>query len=112
MALRGLLARWRTPPAAFEYPEWDREAPATRFTSRVAICLSPGEAYMRRAEYGDTGVASEALTEMLGAGVLEEQPGLGRGRALDGGIGRGASGWAAVVEWAMVMGAGGVIGGA
>ena len=100
------------PPAPDHYPQWDREGRGSRFTSRVALAVSAGENYMLRAERGEAGVAHDAVTTVLGGDALDERPGLGRGEALDGSVGRGASGWAAVLEWGLQVTIGGVIGNA
>ena len=39
------------------------------------------------------------IRRWVGEWIFEEAPELGRAQAIDGEVGRGASGWVAVVEW-------------
>jgi hypothetical protein len=53
--------------------------------------------------------AEETLRRRIGDWALEEHPELGRAEAVSGSIGRGAEGWAAVLEFVGLHAAGGVI---
>lgn len=78
---------------------WDPEAPGSRYTTRVALGLPvQGEEYMHRAERGEQGLAEAVVRDVLG-----DTPGIGSDlgslQAVEGSLGRGASGWLAVAEW-------------
>src|SRR5688500_12011368 len=68
---------------------------AGRFTTRPAIAI--GTAEHEGGEHGKT--ADAVVREWVGEWVFEESPELGTPEAVDGSVGRGASGWFAVVEW-------------
>jgi hypothetical protein len=87
------------PPEGF-----DSEAPGSRFTLRPAIAVPGGD--------GEDDTIRRALSEALGDDVLEPDPALGEPGILRGGIGRGAEGFAGVIEWIGAAIGTGLIGGA
>lgn len=92
-------------------PEWNAEAPGSRFTTRAALALltRPGGAPVF-AEGSDAGNASEVVREAVGNDTGGAE--LGMSNAIDGSWGRGADGWVPVVEWTLQAAVGGVIGAA
>lgn len=84
--------------------DWDLDAPGSRFTWRPAVVVLAGEV----SEDG-RGSAEDTIRRSAGDWVLKEDV-LGKPRFVDGGIGRGAEGWAPVLEWVGLSAAAGVIG--
>jgi hypothetical protein len=73
----------------------DPEDPRGRFNPRPAVGLSTGE-------YGDGDAwmtAETLVREVVGDWLLDEDFGLGPGRAIDGSGGRGGEAWIPVVTW-------------
>lgn len=71
----------------------DCEGPSSRFNRRPAVAVLVGEPAV------SGGSAASAIVQALGAWALEEDALLGRPRAIDGTVGRGAAGWVPVLEW-------------
>ncbi len=90
--------------------EWDLESPHSRFSLRPALGFLTGEEVEVTEEYRHG--ARAVVESHVGAWILDEQPGLGVGRAEDGGLGRGASAWIPVVQWVTSLAVAGVIGNA
>lgn len=65
-----------------------------RFTTDAAVAIATGE-YGE----GDDALAEKVIRDSVGTWLLEEEPGLGRAKAVGGSAGRGASGWVAVAHW-------------
>jgi hypothetical protein len=57
-----------------------------------------------------THIAETSIRDIVGDWILEADADLGQPRVVDGGIGRGAEGWAPVLEWAGAAAGAGVIG--
>jgi hypothetical protein len=72
----------------------DPETPAGRFNRRVAVVVLAGEPDPTVYESREA-----VVQEQVGDWVLQEDGSLGQPRTVDGSIGRGAEGWAPVVEW-------------
>jgi hypothetical protein len=84
--------------------DMDPDSPGSRFTLRPAIAVPGGD--------GTDEIIRAALTESLDAEILERDPALGEPDVARGGIGRGAEGFAGVIEWIGAAVAAGLIGGA
>jgi hypothetical protein len=84
--------------------------PGSRFTDRVALAIVTREGIDYPA--GGGGDAKAIVARVLKDVPKEETSTLGKRTAVDGSIGRGASGWVAVLEFALEASAGGVIAGA
>lgn len=87
------------------FEEWDLDAPGSRFTWRPAVVFLVGETPQEQQIS-----AEDAIRRTVDDRVLEEDV-LGEPRFVDGGIGRGAEGWAPVLEWVGLSAGAGVIGG-
>jgi hypothetical protein len=75
----------------------DLDGPRGRFNRRLAVGVA-----FAAGEGDDDHPAAEAeavLRKNVGDWLLEDLPGLGKGRAISGSAGRGAEGWMPVVEW-------------
>jgi hypothetical protein len=83
--------------------DWDLESPGSRFTRRIAFAVLAPEAEWDAAD------AAASISRRAGDWVLEEQDELGTPDAVEGGIGRGAEGWAPIVEWALEPAVKGVV---
>lgn len=86
----------------------DPEAPASRFTMRPAVMVV-------NAVSGGSAPSNEAMEagirRVIGDGVFEEDEDIGAPSIVNGSIGRGAEGFAAVLEWMGTAAGAGVIGG-
>jgi hypothetical protein len=84
--------------------DFDPEKPAGRFNPHVAVVVLVGQpdpiAYPSR---------EAAVAEHVGDWLLQPDDTLGEPRTVDGSTGRGAEGWAPVVEWAINAVAEGVV---
>lgn len=87
---------------------WDIESEGSRFTSQPAVVLLLGEVPER--ELGKAS-AKSIVEERLKAGdVLDADEHLGVPKVVDGGIGRGAEGWAPVLQWIVDVAGTGIVG--
>lgn len=89
-------------------PQFDQEAPGSRFTMRPAFAVQVGSEWRERSEH-ERGVARRAISAEFGDAWLSNDPDLGEIRILDGVRGRGAAGWIPVLEWVGMHSAGGVV---
>jgi hypothetical protein len=87
----------------------DVDAPGSRFSVGPAIALSVPEEEWADGNTVIDGGAEAALVRHLGDWIFQNQDELGRGEAIEGSMGRGAAGYAAVLEFVAVHAAGGVI---
>jgi hypothetical protein len=79
--------------------DFDPENSGGRFNRRLAVAVLVPEYDWE--SYGSGPEATgRAVEARAGAWLLEEEPHLGKPRAVDGSVGRGAEGWIPVVEWA------------
>jgi hypothetical protein len=85
------------------YPDFmDPDAAGSRFTLRPAFAVLTRPNGASRFNTGDdTGDAQAVVNDALGASAELAAPVLGRPKVIDGSHGRGASGWAPIVEWAV-----------
>ena len=84
--------------------DWDLDMPGSRFTGRPAIAIGFPEE-----EWYDRDAARAAFARHVGEWVFEEQDKLGKGDVVDSTVGRGASGIAAALEFALPYALGGMI---
>jgi hypothetical protein len=98
----------RVPSASDVFDKDDVFAPGSRFSPRPAIALGVAEEEWPKGPDAERG-AEETLRRRVGEWAFEEQAELGRAEAVNGTIGRGASGWAPVLEFVGLHAAGGVI---
>jgi hypothetical protein len=78
--------------------DFDPEASAGRFNRRLAVAvLVPEYDWPPYGSHEDA--IGEAVRQRAGAWLLEEDQTLGRPKAVNGSIGRGAEGWIPIVEW-------------
>lgn len=87
----------------------DPDSPGSRFTWRPAIAVQVGEQSERDRVQGRTALSS--IQNNVGEWALEPDPELGQTQVLDGGVGRGAEGWAPVLEWIGLAAGAGIMGG-
>lgn len=79
--------------------DFDPENSGGRFNPSLAIAILVPE--YDWVPYGSSPEAiGRAVEGRAGAWLLEKEPQLGKPRAVDGSVGRGAEGWIPVVEWA------------
>ena len=86
----------------------DPEKPGSRFTWRPGLAVLAGEVSERRRGSGLT--AEDVIEDVVGEWILEETE-LGKPKVIEGSIGRGAEGWAPVLEWVGLAAGSGIIGG-
>jgi hypothetical protein len=87
-----------------------RDVSGSRFFSEPGFAVLLGERGSDPSGFdGDFGDATARVTSALGQAPPED-PVLGSPRVIDGSHGRGASGWAPVVEWLGLAAAGGILG--
>lgn len=86
----------------------DPDAKGSRFTWRPGFVVLTGEASEEARAAGRT--AETSVRDVIGEWILEPDAHLGEPKILDGAIGRGAEGWAPVLEWAGAAAGAGVIG--
>lgn len=88
--------------------DWNLESEKSRFTSQPAVVLLVGEVPER--ELGVASAESVVKERLEGGEVLLPDEDLGAPEVVDGSIGRGAEGWAPVLQWAAEIGATGIVG--
>jgi hypothetical protein len=64
----------------------------------LAAAIGLGPDWMEKSE-GKKNFARTAIAAEMGEAWIENDPDLGKPKALDGNVGRGASGWIPVLEW-------------
>lgn len=80
--------------------DWDLEGPGSRFTLNAGVVFLVGEyPEAERDHRAPTDVAADVIRDRVGEWIFDKNPGLGRGQAVSSGVGRGAEGWAPVIEW-------------
>ncbi len=87
--------------------KWDPNSSGSRFTWRPAVVVLAGEVSEADRSAGRT--KESVVSDVLGEWVLKKGD-LGKPAVIDGGIGRGAEGWAPVLEWLGDAAGSGVIG--
>lgn len=78
----------------------DLEASGSRFNLNAGLVFIVGEhPEAERAGRPSEDIAAEVIRDRVGEWIFERDPGLGQGQPVSSGVGRGAEGWAPVIEW-------------
>lgn len=88
--------------------DWDLESDESRFTSQPAVVLLVGEVPER--ELGTASAETVVKQRLDATEVLLADEDLGTPAVIDGSIGRGAEGWAPVLQWVAEVMATGIVG--
>lgn len=100
-----MLGRMPSVPDGFD---WDLTEPGSRFSPRPAFAIGAPEEEWPTGGDAQRG-AEDLIRRRIGNWAFAEQEELGIAQAVEGSVGRGAAGWAAVLEFVGLHAAGGVI---